>query len=310
MEMTETALKEATFEAMEVGEKLGPIEIVVDDHYIKQFAFSVDDYAPLANGRATHAHAAILVPELLRLLNTRYDPNSEVGLHQREEVWIASPVRVGEAVTMHGEFVEKYVRRGKGYVVTDAVAVSADDGRLLTRHRATEVARVDESVEMGARTAAPARREVKAEWRVDLEPVGEARPNLAPGTPVPGPVKQLYQDQISVFSNVGAFWRTIHTDRDAARKAGSDRTIAQGLMEAVYVSELASSFYGDAWFRSGWMSLVFLAPAFAGDTLTCRGSVTEPDTREDPNRLELEVWVENQDGVNVTVGWVGADAAG
>ncbi len=305
---TGSALKEATFEAMEVGEELGPLHVVVDDHYIKQFAFAVDDYSPLREGRAIGSHAAILVPELLRLLNTRYDPNSEAGLHQREEIFIASPARVGEAVTLRGEFVDKYVKRGKGYVVTDATAVSDEDGRLLVRHRATEVARVDDSVEMGRRTGAPPRRAVKAEWRTDLKPASAARLDLPPGTPVQGPVKELHQDQISVFSNVGAFWRTIHTDPDAALRAGSDRTIAQGLMEAMYLSELAADFYGAAWSRSGWMSVVFLAPVFAGDTLTCRGAVTDPETREDPSRLELEVWVENQDGVNAAMGWVGADS--
>ncbi len=298
--------KQATFEAMTVGEVLGPIEVVVDEHYVKQFAFAVDDYSPLRDGVVSGAHAAILVPELLRLLNTRYDPNSEVGLHQREEVWISSSVDVGEQVTMSGEFVEKYVKRGKGYVVTDASAHSMRDGRLLVRHRSTEVARVDESVRMGAGSAPPPSRQVKGVFPSGSQPVASARGDLPAGTPVRGPAKVLHQDQMSVFSNIDAFWRSIHTDRDAARETGSERTIAQGLMEAMYLSEMAGTFFGEAWVRSGWMSVAFLAPVFAGDELSCKAVVIAPEEREDSERLELEAWVENQDGVKTAVGWVGA----
>jgi acyl dehydratase len=299
-------LKDATFEAMEVGERLGPIEIVVDDHYVKQFAFAVDDFAPIDGGRARSAPAAILVPELLRLLNVNYDPNTEVGLHQREEVWIHSLPKVGERVTLVGEFVDKFVKREKGYIVTDAAAHSAEDGRLLVRHLSTEVARVDEDVEMAAGSAAKPRRAAKGEFPDDVEPAQAFRPGLPAGTPFVGPMKAIHQDQISVFSNVGYFWRTIHTDPDAAAKAGSDRTIAQGLMEAMYVSELGARVFGDDWSVSGWMSLVFLAPVFAGDRLITKAVLLAEREREDPARTELEVWVENQDMVKVAVGWLGA----
>ena len=82
----------------------------------------------LVLGRAADAgvgdHAAILVPWLLRLLNTRYDPNTEVGLHQKEEIWFDSPVRLGERVILTGSFTDKYVKRDKGYIVTNAHVVS------------------------------------------------------------------------------------------------------------------------------------------------------------------------------------------
>jgi acyl dehydratase len=213
---------------------------------------------------------------------------------------------VDERVTLVGEFVDKFVKREKGYIVTDAAAHSAEDGRLLVRHLSTEVARVDEDVEMAAGSAAKPRRAVKGEFPDDVEPAQAFRPGLPAGTPFVGPTKAIHQDQISVFSNVGFFWKTIHTDPVAAAKAGSDRTIAQGLMEAMYVSELGAQVFGDDWSVSGWMSLVFLAPVHAGDRLITKGVLLDEREREDPARTELEVWVENQDAVKVTVGWLGA----
>lgn len=57
---------------------------------------------------------------------------------------------------------------------------------------------------------------------------------------------------------------------------------------------------------TGWIALTFLAPMFAGDQLSCKGVVLAPKDREDAERLELEVWIENQDGVKIAVGWIGA----
>jgi acyl dehydratase len=133
-----------------------------------------------------------------------------------------------------------------------------------------------------------------------------ARADLPAGAVVLGPTKTLHQDQMSGFSNVDAGWRSIHTDPEAARKTGSERTIAQGLMEAMYVAELAAGFFGEAWCASGWISLAFLAPVFAGDELSCKAVTLAPQEREQRDRLELEVWVENQDGVKTAVGWMGA----
>ena len=307
-----TELKEATFEAMEVGEELGPIELVVDDHAVKRFAFTVDDHHPWALGDTSPfggrvGHAALLVPELLRLLNTVYDPNTEVGLHQKEEVWFHAPVRVGERVRLSGAFSDKYVKRGKGYIVTDAEARSLEDGRLLVRHQSIEIARVDPDVELGGGTGerTAAARYVQGDWP-EGRPLGDRVTRAtAIGTPFQGRPKQLHQDQMSVFSNVQAFWRNIHTDLEVARKAGSDRTIAQGLMLSVYLSEFGTTLFGPSWYESGWTLHTFLHPVYAGDTVTARAVVVEA-AEPAAGRVELEVWMENQDGVRVVVGWISA----
>jgi hypothetical protein len=42
----EAGLKEPIFENLEIPEALGPVTITVDDHKIKRFSFTQDDYAP------------------------------------------------------------------------------------------------------------------------------------------------------------------------------------------------------------------------------------------------------------------------
>ena len=309
-------LRDASFEAMEVGERLGPVRRVVDDHMIKWCAFTTDDYNPWCltgagspfGGRV--GHAAILVPDLLRLLNTKFDPNTEVGLHQKEEVWFDSPVHVGEEVELTGAFVDKYTKRGKGYVVTEAEARSAEDGRLIVRKRSTEIARIEPGTELGSKSAPEPSRRVDGVLPND-RPVADAITGVTEiGTPVIGAEKVVHQDQMSIFSNVQAFWRNLHTDLDTARHAGFETTLAQGLMETMYLSELGTSLFGAAWFSTGWTQMIFVAPVRPGDRLRPQGVVTERADVDGGTRVELEVWIENQDREKTVVGWLSAVAPG
>lgn len=304
---SKAGLKPATFAAMQVGEELGPLQVTVDEHFVRTHAFTIaDDRSWPTTPLAPTGPASLLVPNLLRLLNTVYDPDTETGLHQREEIWLHSPLRLGETVELRGRFVGKYVKRGKGYIVTDAEAVSLNDGRLVGRHRAIEMAETTDDVEVGGGSAPPPTRRVLAEVDPSLAPVARAAPDLAPRTPVLGPTKTVHQDQMAVFSNIADFWHNIHTDLEAARRAGSDRTIAQGLMATMYVAEMAGAFFGESWQHTGWASLTFLAPVYAGDTVTLHGAVLDPDLRADHQRLELEVWIDTQHGQRAAVGWIGA----
>jgi acyl dehydratase len=305
-------LRDASFEAMEVGETLGPTRLVVDDHVVKWCAFTTDDYHPwfMSGDGCPFAHrvghAAILVPDLLRLLNTKFDPNTEVGLHQKEEIWIDSPVRVGEEVELSGAFVDKYTKRGQGYVVTDAEARSVEDGRLIVRHRSTEIARIQPGTELGSSSAPEPSRRVTGEFSSDREAATVVTSSTEVGTPVVGPRKVVHQDQMSVFSNVQSFWRNLHTDLDTARAAGFETTLAQGLMETMYVSELGTSLFGASWFTTGWSQMIFVGPVAPGDTLDLKGVVTGHVEAESGTRVELEAWIENQEGVKTLVGWLSA----
>ena len=89
--------KEALFELIEIPEEFGPVDLPVDDHRIKAFAFTQDDYRPWyftddsPFGRRI-GQASILANELLGLFLTRYEASSVVGLHTQEELWFENPV--------------------------------------------------------------------------------------------------------------------------------------------------------------------------------------------------------------------------
>lgn len=293
------ALKEPVFEAVEVDETFGPIELVLDDHYLKSYAFAVDDSGFLSDGQPVPAGA--IVKELMLVFLSKYDCNKIVGLHQKEEARCHKPVYPGARLTLTGSYIDKYQKRGKGYVVLEAEARD-EAGDLVMIQRSTEVMRIPEGVRLGAASASPERR-VAGLWPTDCPPAERVRADLAVGTPLAPMEKTVFQDQMSVFS--GAEWhrRNIHTSLDVATSAGFPGTIAQGMMEACWTSEYLTRVFGPEWLSNGWYQVVFLNPVFAGDTLTCKGVVCDVRDTDAKREIEVELWFENEDGKMTAAGW-------
>lgn len=299
----------ARYENIMLNEDFGPITELVDDYRVKRFAFMMDDYHPWYFGDSPFgrriAPASILANDVLQLFTQVYDPNTVVGLHTHEELWFVNPVFVPERVRLYGKYVEKYERRGKGYVVMEADA-RGEDGRVLFRHRGIEILHVEPGPVVGKNTAEVPEKRVTGEYRKDVAPVSRATAGLVAGTPLVPLYKQPFQDQIAVFSMVGRHFRNIHTDIEVARRAGLKDTLAQGLMESVYLTELLTNFFGPAWFTTGWQMVKFLRPVYCGERLTARGVVRGERQDDSGIRLELEIWVENASGEMTAAGWASA----
>ena len=301
--------KPVEYDLMELGEVLGPVEIDIDEHFVKSTAFALDDYHEWYLGSASPfggpiAQSGALLCDLLRLLYTRYDPDRDRGLHQHEEFWLHSPVFVGERVRLTGRFAEKYVKRGRGYIVTEAEARTIDDDRLIIRHRATETTDIpaNDDLQDTPRDAAP-RRRVSGVLPQDRAFIDKLSADTRVGDPLIGPRKTIHQDQMSIYSGAHLFWRSIHTDRDVAVESGLKDTVAQGLMEAAYLSEWATTLFGPSWFATGQMSLSFLASIYPGETVSLFGVVSDVHESADGTVVEIEAWVEGANGVKAAVGW-------
>lgn len=299
------------FQAIAVGDTFGPVELVVDEPFVRRYAFSVEDDAALAVAqRRRLAVPSAMLADLLRLTNLKFDPNADFGVHQREQVWFSGLIPLGDRVQLGGTIVDKYVKRGKGYYTIEAVARSGRDGTEYVRHQATEIADIgsDEGADPPLATHQATRSGPWVEGIVNpqLEPATHADASLEVRTPVIGPTKCVTQEQMSVFSNVGKFWRSIHTDDAFARRAGFGRTVAQGMMLACYVSEVGAALFGEPWFTSGWMNVAFIAPVHASDTLKVTSSVRDVAADDEGTKVALEVWIDKIDGTRAAVGWYSA----
>lgn len=304
--------KEGLYELVEIPEDFGPCQVIVDDHKVKTYAFTQDDYhewyfkdSPFG-GRI--AHASIIANDLLCLFLTKYNPNTIVGLHTEEELSFHSPIKVGETVTLQGRYVDKYEKRGKGYVVMEAEA-RGEDGRLLVRHRGIEIMRLSNVGEVaGKNTEKNIENKVTGEYDKSIPEAPKAYADIPIGTPIAPLRKRTTPEQTMIFSNAGRYVKNTHTDIEVARKAGLDRLLVQGQQQVGYLTELLTNFFGKSWFVSGYLKVKFIRPVLVGETLVCRGKIVNKKEENGKVRLELEIWNENSKGELTTVGWANAIA--
>jgi len=94
-------------------------------------------------------------------------------------------------------------------------------------------------------------------------------------------------------------WRTnIHTDRDAASKAGFTAPIAAGEHTIALAMQLIVDRFGERFMHGGGFEVALIKPVLFGDTLTVHARVARADERN----LELDLRVENQKGEPVLTG--------
>ena len=309
-EQRDAGRKEPIFSEVIVPEPLGPVQVLVDDIKCKTFAFTQDDYckwyfqdSPF--GRRI-GHASILANDLLQVYYTAYDRHRVVGLHTDEELEFHAPVFIGEEATLTGCYVDKVERDGRGYVVMEAEA-RGEDGRLLLRHRGTEIMRIGPGVVRGNGQRRPAKKgDISGNYRDDVPLAENASARLVPGTGILPIAKYVTSDQMAVFSYVGEFQRNIHNDLELARSVGLPVPICQGQQQACLVTELLTRFFGKSWFTSGRLRVKFVRPLLAESAVSIGGVVSQLESSDDGQRLGVEVWIDAGDKELTTVGWASA----
>lgn len=302
-----TSLKEARFELVEVPEAFGPVEVLVDRRTVLDYAFAQDElrdwYFVDSPFGGPVAHPLVLANELLFLFYQRYDGNTAQGLHTHEHLRFHSPILHGETVTITGGYTEKYERRGQGYVTLEATA-TGDDGRVLVEHVGREIMRTVAGDVVGGHRSEGEQRSRTVVGTVDpaLPLAMRAAHGLPERAALPTRTTAFTQDQMSVFSWAGRGFANVHTSVEKAAASGLDRTIVQAQQQTGHVLANLVDVFGASWFTSGDLDLRFIAPAFVDERLTTSGAVLG----EADGRLEVEVWVEKDDGTRTAVGWASA----
>lgn len=310
MNFNKVGTKEGLYELIEIPEKFEQIKYKVDDHKIKTYAFTQNDYHPWYFNDSPFGkrigHASILGNDLLSLFLTEYDPNSIIGLHTQEEMWFHNPVFVDEEVTLEGEYTEKYEKRNKGYVVMNAEARGAD-GRLLVKHRGIEIMRIHAGSVVAKKTAKVEEDVVTGEYNKNIEPAESAKIDLKVGTLVKPLVKETSPEQAAVFSWAGKYFKNIHNNMEQAEKAGLDLPLVQGQQQVGYLIEMLTNFFKEKWFYSGWIRVKFIRPVKVGETVTCKAVIKEFIEDNGKVKMKLDVWVENEEGEMTIIGWASSE---
>lgn len=125
------------FEAIPIGLEMGPLEMTLDEETVKERVGLiqwesrelVDKLHITPPGISISQHARMKFAAL---------PDMSVSIWAKSEHEFLKPMKLGSKIFIRGKVVDKYVRRGRNYVVSEYETVD-EAGEVLLRSRETGV---------------------------------------------------------------------------------------------------------------------------------------------------------------------------
>lgn len=125
------------FDTAVVGLELGPVRYLLDEETAKRYGEA------MGKARGLYPNIPARHTALLRDKHYLIDGG---GINARQEIELFQPPTIGDEITVTGGVVEKYIRRGKPYIVSVAES-RTQDGALIDRVRLTELRKRGEIAE-------------------------------------------------------------------------------------------------------------------------------------------------------------------
>lgn len=154
-------VKPMVYDDLAVGEELPVIEMVVDDEVQGRYLVALQDDNPWyykdSPWEGPITHIATLTDSPINAMNLRYEyPYGWV--HAKQDTEFINPLPLGKPFRIISKIADKYVRRGKGYVVVESLIID-QDGLEIVRFRnygMIDDERIRESAKTGLKHRPPA----------------------------------------------------------------------------------------------------------------------------------------------------------
>ncbi len=118
--------------------------------------------------------------------------------------------------------------------------------------------------------------------------------DIREGMALPPVVKQITQEKINLYAEASGDFNPIHVDESFAANTPFGGTIAHGMLNLAYVSEMMASVFGQDWSSSGRLRAKFKEVARPGDTLTINSTVNSIEDRHGVSYANCSFEVHNQ----------------
>jgi acyl dehydratase len=273
-----------------VGRDYGAHALTVGPELVQHYTEATGDHNPWYFGPSPFggpvAPALALHSEVYRYSGW-YLKNIFGNLHAKQEWELFHPIMVGDQVTARSLISDRYVKRGRDYVVNE-VTYFGPEGRLLMRGRTHQSFLMDEPAQgtpAGKQPAKAARR-----FEIGAGPFMETLPALH---------KTVTVEMSQKFSGPS---KNYHTDRELARQLGFPNIVVQGMLSVCFLSELLTKRFGEGWYCGGRMAVNLVAVLWPNEFLACRAAVKELTPEGARRRAHLEVWCEKADSTKTIVG--------
>jgi acyl dehydratase len=229
--------------------------------------------------------------ECYKFVGEWYLKNLFGNLHGRQDWELFAPIPVGSSVRTRSTIIDRYLRRGRDWVVNETDLTDAADGRLLVRSRTHQSflppkREGDESgyvVDRGTAAKKPPPPEFPTAQGPDLAPV----------------TKAVDQRRCWMFSGPG---RNYHTDREAAEQLGFPNIVVQGMMSTCFVSQVMQDHFGLGWLAGGRMSVKLTNVLWVDERVTAYARIRDQVPEGTRTRVHCEVWIDKDDGTRILAG--------
>lgn len=114
--------------------------------------------------------------------------------------------------------------------------------------------------------------------------------------------KHITQENINLYARASGDFNPIHVDEAFARKTPLGGTIAHGMLNLAYVSQMMTAAFGLDWLMTGKLSIRFKNPARPGDILTVSGKVVRIERSGFDGTVTCDVLCSNQKGEAIITG--------
>jgi len=115
-------------------------------------------------------------------------------------------------------------------------------------------------------------------------------------------VKHITQEKIDLYAEASGDFNPIHVDKSYAATTPLGGTIAHGMLNLAYVSEMMTSAFGRSWLAEGKLRAKFKEPARPGDTLTINGKIGCVEKKDDVSYANCNFECCNQKGEIIVTG--------
>ncbi len=275
---------ERYFQRITVGEQLGHLEYTVTAGKLLRFREAV--------AYPEAAFPNIAAREYVEVLSRKYGAPAAASVRHTDRYF--RPPQLGRRLQVTGWVRDKYQTRGANRLVVETFAVD---------EIGTEIVRSEHTFQFGAGRGAE---------RLGRRPLRTRRSTEAVQLPIIE--KRITEEGIENFESVSRFMVTgqqtesgappvsIHANAALAQGMGLAGVVAPGELEVACLHELLDRHYGMDFRQGGQLSVDFLRPVYAEDTLTARGLVVKREPANGGVNWQLRIWLANQRGEPVAAG--------
>lgn len=123
---------------LDTGDVLGPVDYTLSPFVVREYCHAVEMHQDCFQGK----DGLVMPPTLIHLDKLRLYKHACPGgtgptarIHYEYDAEVFAPVRVGDRLSVVGHIRERYVKKGRDYVLLEMELSNATTGELLVRYR-------------------------------------------------------------------------------------------------------------------------------------------------------------------------------